>query len=232
MTRSGASAGSSGGGGNTSGTDGSPVPSEFTVVGGSDGTNAQVMEMKNGAPAGTEYGVIVRNISTEDVAHDAADAGKPVKTGARAVNFGATPTAVAALDRTDDLSTRTGIKFVQPGHPNIVTVAAAYTAAQDDTAIVTVSAGTRIVLLGFFTRADNANTVDVGFYAGFAAANTPTTTGVVDTHPGVAPGSGTSVTMGGAPIGIGGDGEDLRIDCEVPTGGSFRVIAKYYTEAV
>lgn len=164
-----------------------------------------------------------------DVAHDAADAGEPVKIGYKAIAHGANPTAVAENDRTNGYANRHGIPFVMGGHPNIVTLEAAYTAAQTDAAIITAGAGTKIVVTNIQILADNANTVDVGARVGFGAANTPTTTGVVATHPGIAPGSGISRGDGSGIIGIGADGEDLRITSEVPTGGSIRVLVSYYT---
>lgn len=118
---------------------------------------------------------------------------------------------------------------VNVDHPTVVTLEAAYTTAQTDTAIVTVGAGVTIVVTQIQFVADNANTVDVGFRVGFGTANTPTTTGVVLTHPGVAPGSGVSRGAGAGMIGVGADNEDLRITCEVPTGGSVRVLVSYYT---
>lgn len=163
------------------------------------------------------------------IAHDAVDSGNPHKMGGKAVAHGSNPTAVAAADRTDWYFNRHGIPFVIGGHPNIVTIEAAYTAAQTDTAIVTIATGLKIVVTSLLTRADNANTVDVGFRVGFGTANTPTTTGVVDSHPGVAAGSGTGVGDGSGIVGIGADNEDLRITSEAPTTGSFRVVAKYYT---
>jgi hypothetical protein len=33
-------------------------------------------------------------------------------------------------------------------------------------------------------------------------------------------------------LGIGADGEDLRITCAAPTGGSIRVLVSYYTVEV
>lgn len=164
-----------------------------------------------------------------DVAHDGADAGEPVKIGYKAIAHGTNPTAVAANDRTNAYANRHGIPFVIGGHPNIITLEAAYTAAQTDTAIVSVSAGAKIVVTQIMVVCDNANTVDVGVRVGFGTANTPTTTGVVATHPGIAPGSGFSRGDGSGILGVGADGEDLRITCEVPTTGSVRVLVSYYT---
>lgn len=164
-----------------------------------------------------------------DVAHDGVDAGEPVKLGGKAIAHGTNPTGVAANDRTNWYFNRAGVPFMIGGHPNSVTVEAAYTAAQTDAAIITISTGSKIVVTAISVTCDNANSVDVGYRVGFGTANTPTTTGVVSTHPGVAPGSGVVEGNGGGIIGIGADNEDLRITCEVPTGGSIRVKVTYYT---
>ncbi len=171
----------------------------------------------------------VTTVTGSGVAHDGVDSGNPHKVGGRAIAHGTNPTAVAAADRTDWLFSRAGVPFVIGGHPNPVTIEAAYTAAQTDTAIVSVSSGMKIVVTRCKVVADNANTVDVGYRVGFAAANTPTTTGVVSSHPGLAPGSGVTEGNGGGILGVGGDGEDLRITSEAPTTGSLRVVVTYYT---
>lgn len=164
-----------------------------------------------------------------NVAHDAVDAGNPVKIGSRAIAHGTNPTAVAAGDRTDNYANRAGIPFVIGGHPNVITLEAEYTAAQTDVAIVTVGAGAKIVVTAIGAVCDHANTVDVGFRIGFGAATTPTTTGVVLTHGGVAAGSGYNRGDGSGMLGVGADGEDLRITSEVPTTGSLRVLVTYFT---
>lgn len=164
-----------------------------------------------------------------DVAHDAADSGNPIKVGYKAIAHGTNPTAVAAADRTDAYANRAGIPFTLGGHPNAVTLEAAYTAAQTDTAIITIAAGLKIVVTQIQMTADNANTVDVGFRVGFGATTTPTTTGVVATHPGVAAGSGISRGDGSGILGIGADNEDLRITSEIPTTGSIRILVTYFT---
>lgn len=168
-------------------------------------------------------------MSVGNIAHDGVDAGNPVKVGAIAIAHGTNPTAVAAADRTNLYANRAGIPFVLGGHPNIITLEAAYTAAQTDVAIVTVGAGAKIVVTAIAALCDNANTVDVGFRIGFAAATTPTTTGVVLTHPGVSPGSGYNRGDGSGILGVGADGEDLRITSEVPTTGSIRILVSYFT---
>jgi len=128
-----------------------------------------------------------------------------------------------------NINRRSGVPFSINGTPDIVTVEAAYTAAQTDAAIVTIAGGLKIVVTQIQMTADNANTVDVGFRVGFGAATTPTTTGVILTHPGVAAGSGISRGSGSSILGAGEDGEDLRITSEVPTGGSIRILVSYYT---
>ena len=163
------------------------------------------------------------------LAHDAADSGNPVKIGYKAIAHGTNPTAVAANDRTDAYANRHGIPWVIGGHPNVVTIRANYTGAQTDQAIVTVGAGTKIVVTRCTVDADNADSVDVQARVGFAASTTPTTTGVVLSHPGIAAGSGLVEGNGSGILGIGADGEDLRITSEVPTGGSIDVVVSYYT---
>ena len=119
--------------------------------------------------------------------------------------------------------------FVIAGNASIVTIRANYTGAQTDTAIVTVGAGVQIYVTRCSVLADNANTVDVQARVGFGAAATPTSTGVILSHPGIAAGSGVIEGNGSGVIGIGAAGEDLRITSEVPTTGSLDVVVSYYT---
>ena len=115
-------------------------------------------------------------------------------------------------------------RVVTAHNTNIITRRDNYTAAQTDTAIVTISGGSKIVVLACTVAADKANTVDVAVRVGFGAANTPTGAGVYLSHPGIAAGGG--IREAGAVVGA--DGEDLRITCEVPTTGSIDVVTKYY----
>jgi hypothetical protein len=164
-----------------------------------------------------------------DVAHDAPNSGNPLQVGYEAVAHGANPSAVAAGDRTHAYANRHGIPFALGGHPNLVSLEAAYTTAQTDTAIVSVSSGLKIVVTQAQAVLDEAATVGVGFRVGFGASSTPTTTGVVLTHPGLVPGGGVTRGDGAGILGVGGDGEDLRITSEAPTSGSLRLLVSYFT---
>lgn len=152
-----------------------------------------------------------------------------VKAGGLAIAHGTNPTAVAAGAIAHSYLNRAGVPFVMGGHPNIVTIEAAFTAAQTDVALITIGAGLKIVVTQAALICANSNTVDVSARIGFGTANTPTTTGVVLTHPGIAPGSGFSRGSGAGMLGVGADNEDLRITCSVPTTGSVRALVSYYT---
>ncbi len=160
--------------------------------------------------------------------HDDIDGEGPVKIGHKAIAHGSNPTAVAGADRTDWYANRHGIPFMMGGHMNSVTRRDNFTTAQTDQALVTVSGGTKIVVTRQKVTADNANSVDVQVRVGFGATNTPTAVGVVGSHPGIPPGGGYTEGNGGGILGIGADGEDLRLTSEVPTGGSIDVVTTYF----
>lgn len=198
------------------------------LVFGSDGANARIIAVDASGQlivAPTSSIIVVGN-----VAHDAADSGNPLKVGYKAIAHGTNPTAVAANDRSDAYSNRHGIPWVIGGHPNIQTIRANYTTAQTNIAIITVSAGTKIVVTKCSALLDKDSTVNAAqVRIGFGTASTPTGAGVVLTHPGVSPGSGVVEGNGSGIIGIGADDEDLRITSEVPTDGSWDVLVCYYT---
>lgn len=190
-------------------------------------TAVQVMDdWDNGASDGASV--------SGDVAHDTADAGEPVKVGMKAVALKANPTEVAANDRTNWHADVSGVPFVLGGHPNILSQSLQVTdadGAQTDAAIITAGANVAVVLTKISVMADNANTGDVSVRIGFGTANTPAADAaqVVLFHPGLAPGTGVVEGTGSGIIGIGASGEDLRITCEDPAGGSINVIATYFT---
>lgn len=173
-----------------------------------------------------------------DVAHDTGDSGNPVKVGGVAIAHGANPTAVTAADRTNLYANRAGIPFVIGGHMNVVAAVYNTTGAQtDDNIMAAIASGTKYVVTSLQVFLDEACTVGVTVRIGFGTANVPAlgasgadaVAGIVAYHPGVVPGGGFVVGDGSGIIGIGGDGEELRITCDAPTGGSLAVCVKYFT---
>ncbi len=177
------------------------------------------------APHPTSVGPVGGNI-----AHDVAEAGNPVLVGATSIAHGTNPAAVTAGRRTRLYANRAGIPFVIGGHPNIITLRATYAAsAQTNAAIVTVSAGTKIVVTQIQVAVSNSTTNTPLVRIGFATATTPTTTGVLFSHPGI-PGGGAPFRGDGSGIlGIGADDEDVRITSDSATAGTIDVILSYYT---
>lgn len=165
------------------------------------------------------------------VAHDGNTANNPVTVGGRAVAHGSNPSAVAAGDVTDGYYNRAGVKFVIGGHPNVVTVKhTTITTAVTDAAIVTVGAGTKIVVTRLTVTLDNASTVFPTVLIGFGTANTPTTTGVIASHGGVPAGGGFSIGDGSGILGIGADNEDLRVTTTGnATGNGLHITVSYFT---
>lgn len=168
-----------------------------------------------------------------EIAHDTADTttNNPVIHGARGIAHGTTPTAVTANDVTRLYANREGLPWVMAGAPNIVTIRANYAAAQTDTAIVTVGAGTKIVVTRCTVANQKDTTVGVTVRIGFGAATTPAATGVVLANPGLNPAVIHGEGDGSGMLGVGADGEDLRITSTVPTTGSIDVVCSYYTTA-
>lgn len=173
----------------------------------------------------------VQAVSAGDVAHDGGDAGNPVKIGAKAIAHGSNPAAVAAGDRTDLYANRHGIPFQIGGHPAVITLKhTTITTAVTDAAIVaSISAGTKVVVTRITATLDNASTVFPTVLIGFGATNTPTTTGVLVAHGGVPAGGGFTVGDGSGILGVGGDGEELRVTTTGnATGNGLQITVSYY----
>lgn len=194
------------------------------------GTNLHAVIDSGSTTAATQATAANLNAQVQGpAAHGASTSGNPLWLGQEAIAHGTNPSAVTAGQLTKLYANRAGIPFVMGGHPNIVTIELAFTAAQTDVAIVTVAAGNKIVVTACDFVCSHANSVDVSVRIGFGTASTPTTTGVVLTHPNVAAGSGISRGAGSGILGIGADDEDLRITASVPTSGSARALVTYYT---
>jgi hypothetical protein len=174
-----------------------------------------------------------------DLAHDAPDStSKPVKIGAKAIAHGANPTAVAAADRTDLYANRHGVLWTLGGHPNIITrsvrIADADGAQTDASIVGTINAGTKVAVTMLTVTCDAANTNATAVKVGFGATNIPGDSatganGVLLDHEGIAAGSGIVIGSGAGLIGIGADGEELRLTCEDPVGGFVIVTFSYFT---
>ena len=172
-------------------------------------------------------------------AHDAADSSNnPVKTGAKAIAHGTNPTAVAAADITDLYANRAGVPFVIGGHPNVQTaVYLATGATTDDNVLPAISSGTKYVITRYTITLDESTTVGVAVRLGFGAASVPAlpsanadaVNGILVYHPGMVPGSILTGGDGSGILGVGGDGEELRITCEAATSGTLVVAVSYYT---
>lgn len=174
-----------------------------------------------------------------NIAHDGVDAGAPIKFGGKALDVGTTPTAVAANDRTNATFLRNGVQLVLGGDANIISKNLNVTdadGAQTDTALVTVSAGTAIVVTKVSVMVDSATTATGGVAVriGFGTANVPAvdSNGIILAHPGIAAGSGVVEGNGAGIIGIGASNEDLRVTCEDPVGGNIDIIVTYFTIAI
>lgn len=200
------------------------------LIQGDDGTDRHNVQVNAGGEIKVTLNADSNLISVGGtVGHGAADIGNPLGSGGKGINHGMNPTEVDANDRTVLYANRAGIPWVIGGHPNILTLRANYAAAQTNTAIVSVGVGIRIIVTRCSVLVDRACTVDVQARIGFAAATTPTTTGVVLTHPGIGPGSGVIEGNGSGMLGVGATGEDLRITSGATTGGSIDVCVTYFT---
>lgn len=172
------------------------------------------------------------------VAHDAdTSACNPVQVGFQAIAHGTNPTAVAATDMTRGYANRAGVPFVIAGHPNIVTLEAQVQdadGAQTDQAIVTVSAGTKVVVTQVGAQCDGSTTNPTNVAIGFGTANVPAgahtgTAGVLLRMDGIPAGGGKVRGNGSGIIGVGADGEDVRYTIEDPAGGNCSIEVSYFT---
>lgn len=172
-----------------------------------------------------------------DVAHDSADAGEPVKVGGVAVSGSASPTSVAPGDRTRFIANQHGIPYHIAGHPNLNTREYDFgSSAQTNVnlAAAAVAADERVYVTRFEATNDARTTAaGVSVRAGFGTAAVPTASatgvsGMIGTHPGLAPGSGILEGTGAGVIAVGGAGEEPYFTCEAATGGNIHVLISYF----
>lgn len=199
------------------------------------------LESATAAPTGSERGLIVRaagKISvTGNTNHGASGTAiDPLLAGCLALDHGTNPTAVTANAISRCYANRAGVPWVMAGHPNVVTAQFFWSSAKTDTAIASVSAGAKIVVTRVSVTCSNANTVNTAVRIGFGAATLPgapadgaAATGILLHHAAVAAGSGVVEGVGAGILGVGADGEDLRITAGDPTSGSCSALVSYYT---
>jgi hypothetical protein len=174
---------------------------------------------------------------TGTVAHGDADSGNGSRIDMVAVAHGSNPSAVDAGDRTKIYANRAGIPFVMAGHPNIVTRSATIDdadGAQTDLSLCgTIAAGTKVVVTSISAVCSSSNTGSVAVRIGFGAANVPaaseTAVAGVLLEGKFAAGGGHQRGNGSGILGIGADGEEVRLTCDDPAGGSLYVTLSYYT---
>lgn len=163
-----------------------------------------------------------------DVASGSAESGNPVKVGRVAVSHGTNPAAVSSSQRTNTYANVHGIPFVIGGHPNVQCIRQNFTSSALNNKLVSISAGSKLVVTRVAALLDKGCSVNVSVVVGFGSSSTPTTTGVVGSHPNIDPGGGFTAGDGSGILGVGGDGQSLFVTCSPPTGGSLDVLASYY----
>lgn len=195
--------------------------------------------MANSEPvviASDQSAILTTATAAGDIAHDSADSGNPVKIGGVAVSGSASPTSVAAGDRTRFIANQHGIPYSIAGHPNLITREYDFgTGAQTDVnlAAAAVAGDERIYVTRLEVTCDAANTVNVSARVGFGAASVPTASatgvsGMIASHPGIAPGSGIVSGNGSGIIAVGAAGEEPRITTSAATGGNTHVVISYF----
>lgn len=234
-------------------TEGSPFASNSTGIhplyracGAAPSIGAGVAEGDRAVPCMSTNGAIYVTFAAPDgsvptFAVDATHGAAVVDSGPHpmiaAVAHGANPTAVAAGQAARALGNRAGIQWVIGGHPNAISHEAQIQdadGAQTNAALVTVSAGTKIVVTQAYAVCDEATTAGTQIVLGLAAATLPArahtgVAGIVLAGDGHAAGGGISRGDGSGVLAIGADGEDLRLTTEDPVGGACSVGYTYYT---
>lgn len=158
--------------------------------------------------------------------------------GGYAVAHGANPDAADAGDAGAILMNRHRIPFMMGGHPN--TVSAEYLSTgniTDDNILPAIAGGTKYVITAITVAASAANTTNATVRIGFGATAVPTqgatnadaVAKVVMSLPGIPPGGGAVKGNGGGIVGVGGDGEELRVTITNMASGNLTIVVDYYT---
>jgi len=154
-----------------------------------------------------------------------------VVTVVRAVAHGVDPGSVAVGAFADWIANREGVPFVLGGHPLLVTIRQNFTTSQTNAALLSVATGRVLVVTGVSVSSDNGTAADVPVLLGFGVTATPTGTGVFFAHPGIAPGGHVERGSGSGILGVGADGEDIRLTSGTPSLGSIDVVLTAFSLA-
>jgi hypothetical protein len=183
------------------------------------------------ADARSTAGVMADTFQLVDIPTDGTAAQLPV-----AIAHGTNPTAVAAAAKVIPLANRAGIPFMIGGHPNVITKSATIDdadGAQTDASLLTIAGGSKIVVTALSAICASSNSgavaVRIGFGAATLGAASEAGTAGILLEGKYAASGGNQKGNGAGILGIGGDGEDLRITCDDPAGGSLFVTFSYYT---
>ena len=152
---------------------------------------------------------------------------KVVASGLHCVVHGSAPDAAVVDTVVNPVANRDRVPFVIGGHPNPFTYSMSITTAVTNAIIgATNASGTKPVVTGITAVLDNASTVYPTFIIGFGTASTPamaTTPGtaqILASHPGIPEGGGMSRGDGSGILGVGGDGDEIRITTTGTAGGN------------
>jgi hypothetical protein len=194
-----------------------------------DVTNAGTFAVQVDGAALTALQLLDDTVFVDDAAFTVGTH-KVTMAGAVAVAHGSAPDAADAGDAVAMLTNRHRIPFILGGHPNLVTTRVTYAAsAQTDVSLTgTQAGGTKVVVTQVQVTVSNPTTATPSVLIGFGATNTPTGAGVVLYHPGIPGGGGVSRGDGSGILGIGGDGEELRITAGAATGGVLDAVVSYF----
>ena len=101
-------------------------------------------------------------------------------------------------------------------------ISATYTSAQSATVLLAVASTSIVHFTGALVALSNAASVTAGAYVSIAS-------NIVARHPGMPAGGGYAISDVDVAYAAG---DDLVVDCDVPTGGSISVTVYYWLEAV
>jgi len=209
----------------------------LTVVPEHPVTNSGTFAVQVGGAALTSLQLLDDTIIADDAAFTIGTT-KVNMAGGYAVAHGANPDAADAGDAGAILMNRHRIPFTMGGHPN--TVSAEYYSTgniTDDNILPAISAGTKYVITSITVSASAANTTNATVRIGFGATTVPAqgatnadaVAKVVMSLPGIPAGGGAVKGNGGGIVGVGGDGEELRVTITNMATGALTIVVDYYT---